>query len=728
MELGRRYLSPAGGTSGGTPPSGPSQGDVDNAEHLAEAFTRLQDTLLSVASILRNQINAGLQDADDITQQLGKDIAKSLYKNLYNSAAAIKDMATEQGDLTKKMLDAEKIENKKLEIQRSLISLEQDFIRLRLLDADLAAAQEERYLDAVAALNEQLQIANNQLEVAKKFEGVLGVSAKIMSDMSKIPIIGNLINAKKVLKDMETAATDGASKWKVLGVGIVSVFNNIASALTSPIGLLTTMVGITVSLVKFALDYEKKIFDTAKSLGTTVSYAESLRAKFVQIASASTNFGLTSGDLTKTYTELSDVFGFLAPTSAEFVENLTLIQKRLGISAQEAAALATQAALSNKTIGETYGIIQATRVAEGSRNKLALSNKQILDGMAKVSSTILVNFKGSVEALAQAVVRATKLGTTLDTINGQATKLIDFESSIQAEFEAQVLTGRELNLTRARELALLGDTRGLMEELNRQNVTLNTYQGMNLIQREAFAAALGLSAEELSKQLINQERANRLGAEEGQSLAQRYEQLVKMGVEGEKILSTLSAQEQADLRRASVADRFNNTIERLKESLGKVILPYVVTFVDYLTDLLQKSGGIESVMAKIGRVVGTITNGLKALPTILGTIIGLMATMAIYSTIASGGINLAAAAAAVGVGAAIGFGTASGLGGLGGSSAGSIAPINAAAMKAAPQQAAQQQASTSTSNNTQGNVFIDGQKIGKVLWDNADKQSNIKGH
>jgi hypothetical protein len=622
------------------------------------------------------------------------------------------------------MLDAEKIENKKLEIQRSLISLEQDFNILKRLNADLAAAEQQHYDAAVAALNEQLQIANNQLEVAKKFEGVLGVSAKIMSDMSKIPIIGNLINAKKVLKDMEEAATNGASKWKVLGVGIVSVFNNIASALTSPIGLLTTMVGITVSLVKFALDYEKKIFDTAKSLGTTVSYAESLRAKFVQIASASTNFGLTSGDLTKTYTELSDVFGFLAPTSAEFVENLTLIQKRLGISAQEAAALATQAALSNKTIGETYGIIQATRVAEGSRNKLALSNKQILDGMAKVSSTILVNFKGSVEALAQAVVRATKLGTTLDTINGQATKLIDFESSIQAEFEAQVLTGRELNLTRARELALLGDTRGLMEELNRQNVTLNTYQGMNLIQREAFAAALGLSAEELSKQLINQERANRLGAEEGQSLAQRYEQLVKMGVEGEKILSTLSAQEQADLRRASVADRFNNTIERLKESLGKVILPYVVTFVDYLTDLLQKSGGIESVMAKIGRVVGTITNGLKALPTILGTIIGLMATMAIYSTIASGGINLVAAAAAVGVGAAIGFGTASGLGGSG---AGSIAPINAAAMKAAPQQAAQQQASTSTSNNTQGNVFIDGQKIGKVLWDNADKQSNIKG-
>ena len=726
MELGRRYLSPAGGTSGGTPPSGPSRGDVDNAEQLTDAFTRLQDTLLSVASILRNQINTGLQDADDITKELGKDVANSLYKNLKYSAAAIKEMAGEQMDLTKQLLDQEKVENRKLETQKSLNSLKQDFNILKLLNADLAAAEQQHYDAAVAALNEQLQIANKQLEVAKKYAGVLGLSAKLMTDMSKIPIIGSLINAKKVLKDMEKAATDGSSKWKVLGVGIVSVFNNIASALTSPVGILTTMVGITVSLVKFALDYEKKIFDTAKSLGTTVAYAESLRAKFVQIASASTNFGLTSGDLAKTYTELSEVFGFLAPTSAEFVENLTLIQKRLGISAEEAAGLATQAALSNKTIGETYGIIQATRVVEGSRNKLALSNKQILDGIAKVSSAVLINFKGSVEALSQAVVRAAKLGTTLETVNGQAGKLIDFESSIQAEFEAQVLTGRELNLTRARELALLGDTRGLMEELNRQNVTLNDYQGMNLIQREAFANALGLSTEELSKQLINQEKANRLGAEEGQSLTQRYEQLVKMGVEGEKILSTLSAQEQADLRRASVADRFNNTIERLKESLGKVILPYVVTFVDYLTDLLQKSGGIESVMGKVGKAVGAITNGLKALPTILGTIIGLMATMAIYSTIASGGINLAAAAAAVGVGAAIGFGTANGLGG-GSAAAGSIAPINASAMKAAPQQAASQQASTSYSSNTQGNVFIDGQKIGKVLWDNADKQSNIKG-
>ena len=94
------------------------------------------------------------------------------------------------------------------------------------------------------------------------------------------------------------------------------------------------------------------------------------------------------------------------------------------------------------------------------------------------------------QALGNAIVRATKLGTTLDSINKQGESLIDFESSISREFEAQVLTGKNINLTRARELALMGDTRGLMEELNRQNVDLGEYQNMNLIQRKAFADAI----------------------------------------------------------------------------------------------------------------------------------------------------------------------------------------------------------------------------------------------
>jgi hypothetical protein len=149
------------------------------------------------------------------------------------------------------------------------------------------------------------------------------------------------------------------------------------------------------------------------------------------------------------------------------------------------SALTLQSTLSGKTLEETMGTLNASRNIEGARSKLLLSQKQILDGIAKTSAAILINFKGDVGALGDAIVRATKLGTTLDTINKQGESLLDFESSISAEFEAQLLTGRDINLTRARELALFGKTAELGEELSRQGATYQQFMNENVIARQA---------------------------------------------------------------------------------------------------------------------------------------------------------------------------------------------------------------------------------------------------
>ena len=61
-------------------------------------------------------------------------------------------------------------------------------------------------------------------------------------------------------------------------------------------------------------------------------------------------------------------------------------------------------------------------------------------------------------------------------------KLLDFESSITSELEAEMLIGRNLNLERARAAALAGDQVTLMEELNSQMGSLEDFQDMNVIQ------------------------------------------------------------------------------------------------------------------------------------------------------------------------------------------------------------------------------------------------------
>ena len=62
--------------------------------------------------------------------------------------------------------------------------------------------------------------------------------------------------------------------------------------------------------------------------------------------------------------------------------------------------------------------------------------------------------------LAQAAVEAKKLGVNLSTTAKIADSLLDFESSIEKELEAALLTGKQINYNKARQLALEGDVAG----------------------------------------------------------------------------------------------------------------------------------------------------------------------------------------------------------------------------------------------------------------------------
>ena len=77
--------------------------------------------------------------------------------------------------------------------------------------------------------------------------------------------------------------------------------------------------------------------------------------------------------------------------------------------------------------------------------------------------------------------------------------MLDFESSIAAEMEAELLTGQALNLEKARELALNNDLAGVANELANQGITSAKFSKMNRIQQEAQAKAMNMSREEMAR-------------------------------------------------------------------------------------------------------------------------------------------------------------------------------------------------------------------------------------
>jgi hypothetical protein len=254
---------------------------------------------------------------------------------------------------------------------------------------------------------------------------------------------------------------------------------------------------------------------------------------------------------------------------------------------------------------EAYQTIQGSAKAEGGRVKLAMSEKQILEGISKVSATVYQNFKGNYKQLAAAVVEAKKLGLTLDQVNGTQDQFLDFETSIAKQFEAEVLTGRQLNLTRARELALAHDTKGLMEEMTKQLGSQNEWNNLNSIAQQSLAESLGLSRDTVNQMYMDQEKAKVLGEAAGSDLKTQYDTLVAQGLEKKEIVRLLGQESVASAQQASVQEKTAATMEAIKTSIAEastILLPMIEKVAGWLADtkhLKQLFSGLLGVMAGI---------------------------------------------------------------------------------------------------------------------------------
>ena len=110
-----------------------------------------------------------------------------------------------------------------------------------------------------------------------------------------------------------------------------------------------------------------------------------------------------------------------------------------------------------------------------------------------------MSIKGGQKGLVEAAAGAAALGLNLAKAEQIADKLLDFESSIESQLQASVLLGREINLDRARQLALNNDLAGALEEVVTQVGGEAEFNELNRIQRQALADSVGVSVQELSR-------------------------------------------------------------------------------------------------------------------------------------------------------------------------------------------------------------------------------------
>ena len=225
----------------------------------------------------------------------------------------------------------------------------------------------------------------------------------------------------------------------------------------------------------------------------------------------------------------------------------------------------------------------------------------------------------------------------MDQIENIANSLLNIEDSIAAEMEAELLTGKELNLEKAREAALNGKNEDLMAALAEQGITAVDYGNMNRIQQESLAKALGMSGEEMAKMLVTQkqnEAANQdlldtqhKGIDAMTTQASLAESIKNLN---ESILLANKDGGEAAIRWEETMAKFRTTVEPLLNMIFIPILDTLSFIVEKITHMI--SGFVKAreagmgVFDALGQVWSQADGVSKIMMVIAGTIATIRAT------------------------------------------------------------------------------------------------------
>ena len=214
-----------------------------------------------------------------------------------------------------------------------------------------------------------------------------------------------------------------------------------------------------------------------------------------RVEAMSLGFGME--EVTSSVKELTENFGMSVPDAAKVSELSMDTARALGMGVDETAKLTG--------LLMTMGGHSAESAQDFMKSAAALAMSAdvapgaVMEDIASSSEAIAGYTVGTGENIVRAAVAARQLGISLDTASKIADGLLDFQSSIKSEMEAEAMLGRSLNLQRARELALAGDLAGMQNEIASIVGSEAEFNAMNVLQRKALANALGLEVSELGK-------------------------------------------------------------------------------------------------------------------------------------------------------------------------------------------------------------------------------------
>ena len=488
--------------------------------YIYDAITSITDKLVESFGEAAEIINGEMIPASEV---MSKTFKRGLVADLKTAVKNTKDLVGMEVQATQGALKRSEIEKKRKQIETEKAKL--------LLQQKIAADQygiisDENLNAAIKQADEQLLILNRIQKINDESVISKGLGAAVLQ------------NAKGYLTNLDKS-------------GIVAAMMNDEVS-----GLAKGMViaeAATLALAKGAFTASDNVNNIQKATGISYKNAIKLQAEFGKISLDTGKAYINSVALNKSFGELVSSTGIVSDFGGDTLITMTTLTKQLGLGVKEASQLALLARLQGKN---TEGVLEDTVDTVNALNKqngIAINAKEVFNDISTASSSIVVSLGMSTTELAEAATQARSLGLSLEEVDKIADSLLNFETSIANELSFELLTGKQINLEKARELALNNDLAGLAKEIANNTEITEAFANGNRIAQQAAAEALGVSKDQIANMIKMEEYKN--------LLADDY--ISKYGEQ-----SYLSMQSQ------SAQEKFADTMVKIQSIIGDMAIAF----------------------------------------------------------------------------------------------------------------------------------------------------------
>ena len=380
--------------------------------------------------------------------------------------------------------------------------------------------------------------------------------------------------AKDVVKEMGNLIGEAGELDNLFGGMGQTIGSFISSPLTIATGLLLTF-----------NSQQEAIAGQFGAMGVT-RFGSDLKAANTELS----KLGFSAEESQKAISDISNQFGISVQESAKLAQNAGEIAVGLGMSLDESTkllgTLTTIGGLTSK---------QATDLAKQTASLAEANNvapDEVLNDIANNTELFAKFAKDGGANVARAAIQARKLGVEIGDIADSMEGMLDFQGSLNAEIEASVMLGRNLNLQKARELSLAGDIEGFQREILKQVGSEAEFNKLNVLQKQALAKATGLSVDKLGKMVSREKEAATLA---GELNKQKVEDLVS-----EKALTGMA--------------KFMNELKAIGIELSNTLGPALNTIIGAFSSMVSGLNSIGGVLPVVITLLGAmaIKSGLAA--------------------------------------------------------------------------------------------------------------------